>query len=486
MVPKMNRNLIIVSLFLIVGIALSACGAKENTKSADYKYQTVSIKTGVLSQTIAGIGSVRAGQSTILNWQTNGMIAEVLVEEGQLVVAGDRLASLNQASLSPSVILAQSDYLDALVALDAFYETYAELAVAQSKKAVADAQQALHDAEYQWLTLNAPAQTTDIDQAYADVVLAEQTLDAARDRYEPYAQKPATNVTRAQLLAAVADAEEVYNSALRTYNYLIGEATDLESSQAQADLALAERGLIDAQEELERLFAGPTEAEVSALEAHVAAALVTLNQAFVDAPFSGTITLVAAQVGDLVNAGDVAFQLDNLETLYVDVNINEMDISNVKAGQAATIRFDALKELEFEGQVVRVGLNGDASSGVVNYLVTVEVLAVDESIMTGMTAEVNIIVSESEAALLIPNEAVRLVDGVQVVYMMDTVKGLQPVPIQLGSSSDTHSVVIKGKLTAGDLIVLNPTQTDVVGGEKFNLDKEDDSKRKEDGGGAKK
>ena len=72
-----------------------------------------------------------------------------------------------------------------------------------------------------------------------------------------------------------------------------------------------------------------------------------------------------------------------------------------------------------------------------------------------MTAAVNIIVNQVKDQLLVPNQAVRLVNGKRVVYIL--VNGApQQVEIALGASSDTMSVVTGGNLKEGDLIILNP------------------------------
>jgi HlyD family secretion protein len=57
--------------------------------------------------------------------------------------------------------------------------------------------------------------------------------------------------------------------------------------------------------------------------------------------------------------------------------------------------------------------------------------------------------------LLVPNRAVRLVDGERVVYVLEND---QPVrkEIRLGSSSDTQSIVASGDVAEGDQIILNP------------------------------
>jgi HlyD family secretion protein len=79
----------------------------------------------------------------------------------------------------------------------------------------------------------------------------------------------------------------------------------------------------------------------------------------------------------------------------------------------------------------------------------------DELVKPGMTAAVNIVVNQLENVLLVPNRAVRVVDGQRVVYIL--VDGdLEKIEISLGASSDTHSEILDGDLKPDDLIVLNP------------------------------
>ncbi|HNO93700.1 MAG TPA: hypothetical protein PKJ84_05990, partial [Anaerolineales bacterium] len=56
---------------------------------------------------------------------------------------------------------------------------------------------------------------------------------------------------------------------------------------------------------------------------------------------------------------------------------------------------------------------------------------------------------------LIPNRAVRLVNGERVVYLEKDGQAT-PVTITLGASSDTMSVLTSGDIKEGDLIILNP------------------------------
>jgi HlyD family secretion protein len=91
----------------------------------------------------------------------------------------------------------------------------------------------------------------------------------------------------------------------------------------------------------------------------------------------------------------------------------------------------------------------------VNFTVTVGMSHADDRVKPGMTAAVNIIVKQVKDQLLVPNRAVRLVDGERVVYVLKDGRP-QQVNITLGASSDTNSVLVGGDLKEGDLIILNP------------------------------
>jgi len=149
--------------------------------------------------------------------------------------------------------------------------------------------------------------------------------------------------------------------------------------------------------------------------------------------------------------------VDDLSSLLVDVELSEVDINSVTVGQTVTLTFDAILGQEYEGEVIKVAQAGNVIGGVVNFTVTVELTNADELIKPGMTAAVNIVVKEINDAVLVPNRAVRLVDGDRVVFMMGENGMPEKVEIRLGSSSDTMSVVIGGDLKEGDQIILNPT-----------------------------
>ena len=148
----------------------------------------------------------------------------------------------------------------------------------------------------------------------------------------------------------------------------------------------------------------------------------------------------------------------------MDVEVSEVDINQVKEGQPAILTFDAILAKEYQGEIVEVSPVGTQQQGVVNFKVTVEILDADEDVRPGMTSAVEIIVSQLENVVLIPNQAVRAEEGTRVVYILGENSELTKVEVKLGASSERYSQLLEGDLQTGDLIVLNPPSDFFSGG----------------------
>ena len=208
---------------------------------------------------------------------------------------------------------------------------------------------------------------------------------------------------------------------------------------------------------LYQLERSPNPDDLAAAQARLQAAQITVDSRSLIAPFAGTLTEVDIKPGDTVAPGSIAFRLDNLDRLLVDVLVSEVDINNIKVGQPVSLSFDAILDKQYNGTVSQVAPVGDILQGVVEFSVTVELTDDDQNVKPGMTAAVNIVVDQIAESLLVPNRAVRLVNGQRVVYILSN-NQLQAVDVILGASSDTQSQVIGGDLHPGDQIVLNPPQ----------------------------
>lgn len=501
----------IVTIVIILAVAVGGFFAfrqYQRTRQADAAqgFQTEPARTGSLTATVGATGIVRSNQTAALVWQTTGQVATVNVAVGDQVQAGQELASLSQTSLPQNIILAQAELVsaqkalddllnselpqaqalkaleDAQKALDNLTVTYA-LQQAQAESALAQARDALDLAEYRWRSAQPGYRASGdvINATEANLVLAEKEVDAAQREFNKYSGRKEDDPLRALALSNLSAARQKRDAILRQLNWYQGSPNDIDQAILDANLALAQAQLAEAQRQYDELAQGPSEAEIALLEAQladarrawervkdgphpddiaaaearIAAAQATLDLAHLEAPFAGTVTDIQIKVGDQVGPSTLAFRLDDLSHLLVDVDVSEVDINRIQAGQPVSLTFDAVPGKEYQGEVRQVSVVGSISQGTVNFRVTVELLDPDEDVKPGMTAAVNIVVEQLEDVLLVPNRAVRIREGKRVVFVLRN--GVpEPVEITLGASSETVSQVLDGELRPGDPIVLNP------------------------------
>jgi HlyD family secretion protein len=447
---------IVIVLVIAVGAFLGFRTFRERqNQELEENLETIKATRGILIATIGASGTVWANQSGSVAFQTSGIVEDVSVQLGDEVRQGEVLATLEKESLSTQIILAEADLVSAKKALENLWDTDQRRAMAQLT--LAQARDALEDAEYKWYVQQEGnrASGETIAASKANLVLAEKEVEKAEGEYNKYSGRSEDDPLRALARSNLAAARQKRDSILRNLNWYLGYPTETDQAILDAELEVARANLREAELELEKLENGPDPDDVAAAEARITAAEATLALVNIKMPFSGTITAVDIKSADSVSPGQPVIQLADLSRLFVEVDISEVDINRVSVGQEVRITFDADLEREYIGEIVEVGLIGNNLQGVVNFKVTVEMLDADQSVRPGLTAAVNIVVSEVENALLVPNRAVRVRDGERVVYISRD-GGLDRVPIELGASSELYSEVIGGELKEGDLIVLNP------------------------------
>lgn len=396
-----------VVIVAIIGVVLYS-QAQARKAISSQTYETETIEKGNLTAVVGATGSVHANQSAQILWQADGTVDSVDVVLDSKVKAGDELAALNMTTVSQNIINAQADLVSAEQALD------------DLKKSNVDAAQA---------ELNLVNAKEDYKDALADRELLDKPIETVTWKMGTYGPRQ-VKTTR--------------------------DATQKEIDEANAKLAVAEAKLADAQREYDRLKDGPDPKDLAAAEARVAATQATINLATLIAPFDGTITDVNVKKGDIVSPSTLAFRLDDLTHLLVDVDVSEVDINQVKVGQRATLTFDGIPDKEYEGTVVEVARVGNVSGGIVNFTVTVEITNPDEQVLPQMTAAVNVVTTEINDQILIPNRSVRQINNKRVVFLV--VNGIPVMKeVEVGSTNGTVSVLLSGDISAGDQIIKNPS-----------------------------
>ncbi|MBR0681823.1 efflux RND transporter periplasmic adaptor subunit [Roseomonas eburnea] len=189
------------------------------------------------------------------------------------------------------------------------------------------------------------------------------------------------------------------------------------------------------------------EAEARAVRAAAEAAQRRLDDYVVRAPSDGLVLRRDAEVGEVVDTPAALFWIGEPRPLRITAEVDEEDIAQVREGQRVLLRADAFPGRVLTATVAQITPKGDASRKA--YRVRLA-LPDDTPLMIGMTVEANIVLRETDDAVLIPPAAIR--DGRVFVVRQETVESRT---VELGVQGPRAVEILRG-LVRGEAVVLNP------------------------------
>jgi HlyD family secretion protein len=152
-------------------------------------------------------------------------------------------------------------------------------------------------------------------------------------------------------------------------------------------------------------------ASVAQTEAALEVNRTDLAKMTIRSPVDGVVLTRSVEPGQTVAASfqaPVLFTLaEDLTRMELDVDVDEADVGQVRAGQGATFTVDAYPDVTFEAQVAAVRFASEKTEGVVTYKAILYVDNPELLLRPGMTATADIAVTEVEDAVLVPNAALR-------------------------------------------------------------------------------
>ncbi len=171
------------------------------------------------------------------------------------------------------------------------------------------------------------------------------------------------------------------------------------------------------------------------------------------------MTELNVAVGELA-AGSAVVVIAELETLEVEITLDESDVVQVSEGQSAQVSLEALDILPLPGEVTEIAPQGETTSGVVLYPLTVRLAETPSQIRAGMTVNVEIITAQRDDVLYLPQRAFKLQEGQAYAMLQNGAGEFQQVPVTLGRSLGGN-VEIQDGLAEGDVVgVLTAVITD--------------------------
>ncbi|NJK34739.1 MAG: efflux RND transporter periplasmic adaptor subunit [Oscillatoriales cyanobacterium SM2_2_1] len=380
---------------------------------------TIAVTQEPLALRIRASGSITPIQTVNLSPKQSGILAELLVEQGDRVRRGQVIARMDASNIEPQVNQAQATLLSAEANL-------ARLRNGPRLESIAA------------LEARVIAAQSRIDTALSRLNLA--TIRAAR--FSSLQREGAINRDRL---------DEVLT----------------EERNARADLNNAQASLLEQQRILEESRNGSrfediaqAEAQRAQAEASLQAAQVQLEDTTIRAPFDGIITQKYANSGAFVTPTTSASATNSATSssivaiaqgLEILARVPEVDVRAIRVGQSVEITADAFPDQTFRGRVRLIAPEAVLEQNVTSFQVRVSLDTGREQLRSGMNTDLRFVGQTIPDALTVPTVAIVTENSKNGVLVPDESGKPTFREVTLGTSVDNRTQILSG-LQAGDRV----------------------------------
>jgi multidrug efflux pump subunit AcrA (membrane-fusion protein) len=351
-------------------------------------------------QVISAEGKVVPNHYANLSFEAAGLVDSVQVAEGDIVQEGSLIASLKgREQIEASLAAAELDLVTAEQTLDEIIQL-APLRTAQAQQDLANAMDNLEDVEKRWKNSQEGNRNNSETIASLEEQLkqADEMVKRAEQEFAKYAGRPETDPLRQLAASALLSAQRIRNRLQGQLNWYQTSPSTTDQAILDAELALAEERLAEAQRQWENKKDGPdknqlvlAQAQLDRAKAQLEAVQALLNNLELRAPFTGKIVSLGLAAGEAVAPTVPVVVLADISEWQVEtIDFTENDFALVKPGMDVIITLTAYPGQEFRGIVRKIGLLGEDRRGSVTYPLTIVFDPGEAVIQWGMTAFVDI------------------------------------------------------------------------------------------------
>ncbi|UTH72982.1 efflux RND transporter periplasmic adaptor subunit [Chromobacterium sp. IIBBL 290-4] len=219
-------------------------------------------------------------------------------------------------------------------------------------------------------------------------------------------------------------------------------ATTLKRDRAQ----LAVQGVSQAQVDAD-------EADLKSKKALVAQQAAQVAKKTIRAPFSGRVGISPVNPGQYLNPGDKIVTLQTIDPIYVDFNLPQRQIGQIRAGQPVSIKSDAFGQELFHGKINAINPKIDPATR--NVQVQATIANPKGKLIPGMFANTSIAVGSKQPHLTLPQTAITYNPYGSTVFIVKQGKnGLeaQQAFVSTGDARGDQVAVLSG-VKEGDEVV---------------------------------
>lgn len=391
-------------------------------------------KSELLNQLHIDESTRGTGARPVLPWVIGVVSVVIAVLGAWYWLAGGRVFSVDTATAQPL-----SGIQGNMSVLDATGYVTARRQATVSAKVTGQVTEVLIEEGQQVRAGEVLARLDDTD-AKAQFALAQARLDAARAQLAGLRQ-----------LLAQARRDDARQQDLLTRKLTSEQAAD----DARTLVETRNAALVTQQREVEVAKRG------------VEVAQVALDDTVIRAPFTGVITVKAAQPGEIVSpfsAGGGYTRtgigtIVDMDSLEIEVEVNEAYIGRVQSDQPVETTLNAYPDWKIPGQVIAIIPAADRSKATVKVRLSIDVK--DSRIVPDMGARVAFLdnhtvtaQTETPVGVLIPGDAIRTQGDSQQVFVLDGGRA-QLRRVKLGQAYSDLRQVLDG-VNDGERVILAP------------------------------
>jgi membrane fusion protein, multidrug efflux system len=337
-------------------------------------------------------GSLAADVQTDVQPQTAGKIVAVGVDMGSAVSKGQMLARLE----------------------DADYKLRVDQALAQLESAKAGVNQAEEKIGLQTGQRFDPEKVADVSAARANYSLAENNFQRAAKLVESGDISRAEYDQRKSQRDALKQAyESAIAQARQNYAAVLVARTNIANTQTQVDMAKR-----------------------------------NLSYTVVTAPIDGYVLERPVDVGAYVSTTTKVATIVKTNPLWIRMDIPEQAVPQIKHGQSVSLTTSSWPDRSFSGRVARISPNVSSTSRTLT--VEAEIDNGNGLLKPGQFSTVRILMPQTEAAVLVPQRALRTISGATYVFVVKNGRAEQRL-VQSGQP-EGDQVEIKSGVTADEFV----------------------------------
>ena len=272
-----------------------------------------------------------------------------------------------------------------------------------------------------------------------------------------------TTLNKALLEVAVKDSSAQVTLLEENLNEMLTGADSITVVLREKQLDLAKAKFMDAEVTLSDALIEPDRLEIDLLKSDVKVAVESLrdaNKRLEDAnlrvPFSGIISELYVEVGDLVGPNEPVLDIADPTTTEIEGLIDEIDILLIRVGSKVDLTLDSMPNRQLEGSITTIAPTPEIEQTVVSYPVSMSVSFPPRlTPREGLSAVANIIIQEEEDVLRIPQQGLTGSFDKPLVRVI-TSEGFEDRSVSLGST-DGYWVTIRDGLNEGEQIIVQNT-----------------------------